>query len=738
MKCINASHALLCLMVLLSTSVFATERMAPMLADQKKVSSPSTGANTLYSVHRHTLDEQGYWTRASYFSIQINDIDAARDYGRISISYNDYYALATLEFANVLSKDGQLKSVSKDAIQLRSVGGSQDFYEDRSEIVFSLPQVEPGSLLEFQITYKTQKRAIDTVSSTSASPYWFQQLVAQDGWRADPVTYFSYQKIIPAKVNMHTKVYAYQAGKPDVKLTDKQRISTWTWTDIPELTIEHAMPPSSELIASIHSSTDTQWQKIDAWTWGKVAPKLVQTDRIDEIINSLDIADNATDHEKIMAVYAYLQKNIRYVFAHLGRGGYEPHFPNEILDSKYGDCKDQTVLALVLLNALGIEAYPALVETINAGKSDTSLVKLIFDHMLVWIPASATHDDIWMDTSGDSGLFPGASAYLHGQPALIVNGQGGKLVEVDMTKNDNLAHLNMLFTLNDKRQVVVDVDMNFQGSFEQNMRHWWQHDNNRETQLKQIFSAIFDDASQYQLTSDVLNSENFNLPLRIVGQFTFTPLEESESSINLGVSVKQLQAVFGSLSGLQIPSTRKNRYVTTLPMTTKLTATFMTPENFSPTLIQSAENFTRPYINLQQTANGDDDSYVVDIDLYQPPLNLSVNEYATFYQELHSLGDTGAWVIHFALNAEKVANANLSKLKRTAGENTVAYQISLAQKYIDSGEFEQALPAAKKAVELDNGNSEAWYMLGVARGLTGLIDESQMAFEKAKQLGYVP
>lgn len=726
------------LLLLFSIPVFATERMAPSLVEQAKISSSSAGAETLFSVHHSILDSRGHWSKTSYYSLKINDINAARDYGRISIPYNNYYSNAKLEFANVFSKDGELKPVSEDAIQVRSVNTTQDFYEDRNEIIFSLPQVEPGSIIEFQITKTTKVKAIDTVLTSSISPYWFQPLVAKDGFRADAVKNFSYQLTVPPTIEMHTKVYGNLPDKPKLEKTDSQYSHTWKWENVPELTIEASMPPSYEFIPSITSSTDTQWEKIDTWTWNKIEPKLVKTSAIDGVISSLNIAGNATDQDKIKAVFAYLQTNIRYVFAHLGRGGYEPHFPDEIINDKYGDCKDQTVLALALFKELGIDAYPLLVETLRQGKSDTSLVELIFDHMMVWIPATKTHEEIWMDTTGDYGLFPGASAYIQGQPAMIVNGKGGKLIQVNMDSQENLAHLDLNYTVNEDLNIIVDVEMLYKGAIEQNMRNWWQHDNNRDTTLKQTFTMIFEDKGQYKLSSEVLNAENIYEPFKIVGQFKFDALKNQDTPINLGVSVIQLIRVFGINSGLQIPKTRKNRYVTALPIKTKLTAKFEAPKNYRSALIQSAENFSRPYFEVQQKIESKGNIFFVEINTHQPPLNLSSVEYENYYNDMLKLGDTGAWVVNMQLDSDKLATNNITQLKNTEGENTLIYQVSLAKKHINSGDFQKALPVALRAVEIDNKNGEAWFVLGMAQGFSGSIEESQQAFENAKKLGFVP
>ena len=738
MKIIQLRLSILLLILLYSMPALSVERLAPPLTAQINISASTSGAHTLYSLHRNTLDKQGNWTRTRYVSVKINDLESARDYGRIRINYNDYYFETKLNFANILTKDGVIKPVAADAIRVIKTGSGQDFYEDRAEIAFSLPQVEPGSILEFQFTKTTKVRAIETIHSDAVSPYWFQKLVAGDGWRADPVANFSYQRSIPAKLKMVTKVYGNQPNLPIHTQDKHQQVSSWNWKNIPKYEIEAYMPPAYKLLPSISSSSDTSWSKIDAWTWQKIAPKLHETQTIREIVASLNISADATDMEKIRAVYGYMQSNIRYVFAHLARGGYEPHSPDQVIHSKYGDCKDQTVLTITLLKSLGVKAYPLLVETPSAGFSDTALVRLIFDHMMVWIPANESHEEVWLDNTGDHTLFPGAAAEIQGQTALIVDGQGGKLIHVDMAENKNFAQLDMVYRFGKKRNIVVSADITFKGIYEQKMRSWWKHDNKRETNLEKLVDSIFGNSGQYELTADVQNSENIHEPFRIAAKFIFKPAENDQIPINLGVSAMQLIRVFGSFSSMQIPDTRRNRYVTNLSSHTRLTVKFETPEIYNAAVIRSAENYEAPYLKLKQQIYKIDDSYHVEINLHQPRVDLSVAEYRTFYEDVLTISEHGAWVVNFQKNTAKTTQAHIRTLEDSGGKETLGYQVALAKRYIDTGEFEKALAPALRAVKIDTKNGEAWFVLGMARGFSGQIEKSQQAFDQAKSLGFVP
>jgi lipoprotein NlpI/transglutaminase-like putative cysteine protease len=80
----------------------------------------------------------------------------------------------------------------------------------------------------------------------------------------------------------------------------------------------------------------------------------------------------------------WVQSEIRYFSVSLGESSHRPHQPSETLARRYGDCKDKTFMLVELLQALGIDAQPVLVNT----RASNSLSKLMptpyaFNHAIV-------------------------------------------------------------------------------------------------------------------------------------------------------------------------------------------------------------------------------------------------------------------------------------------------------------------------------------------------------------------
>lgn len=70
-----------------------------------------------------------------------------------------------------------------------------------------------------------------------------------------------------------------------------------------------------------------------------------------------NIIGNATDDfTKIKRIFDYTQQSFHYLAMSIGESGIIPNEPKEIIKNKYGDCKDMSVLNVVLLKALGYDA----------------------------------------------------------------------------------------------------------------------------------------------------------------------------------------------------------------------------------------------------------------------------------------------------------------------------------------------------------------------------------------------
>lgn len=88
--------------------------------------------------------------------------------------------------------------------------------------------------------------------------------------------------------------------------------------------------------------------------------------------------------ERLLAARRFVQDDVRYLGIELGTYSHTPTKPSKVFERRFGDCKDKTLLLMTMLNELGIEARPALINTnIRRGLDQWQPSPYAFDHVIV-------------------------------------------------------------------------------------------------------------------------------------------------------------------------------------------------------------------------------------------------------------------------------------------------------------------------------------------------------------------
>jgi tetratricopeptide (TPR) repeat protein len=218
-----------------------------------------------------------------------------------------------------------------------------------------------------------------------------------------------------------------EAGHARVIWSDKRKINVRESSSLPQF---------RRATADGKTSVEIAGEKIDPLILPKNAPNRFQIGRLAEASDFAswsDVADlmlplfqqaatiapsSALDQEvariraattdpKLRAQQALslVQDRIRYVAMLIGQGSYVPTAAEATWSRRFGDCKAKTALLLAVLQSLGIEAEPVLVNS-KSGDPVADRLPMIswFDHVLV--RARINGQDYWLDgtRTGDTSL----------------------------------------------------------------------------------------------------------------------------------------------------------------------------------------------------------------------------------------------------------------------------------------------------------------------------------------------
>lgn len=708
-------------------------RIAPPLKTLMRGFKPAdkTEAQVLLRKTNAFIDAQLMSHATSYVAVYINSDEAVRDYSQISVSFNSFYEDIQLEFAHVRTPDGQLDSIKADATQIQSPT-DENFYHDRKELLFSLPNVRKGSVIEFQYRYTDTKKMVPNQWFDSFSFHWWEDRAAGQGSRADAILTSELTITAPASINLFSSdVTAYHITQKRSE-KDQQQTVTWTGKDIAKIELQSDMPREHDYAPYLRVATTDKWNDVARWADGLVEPHLLSDAALAQIVS--DIKKTAlTPEAKVKAVYQTIQDRIRYVFAHVGRGGYEPHDTTDILKNGYGDCKDQTVLAVKLLRDLGIKADPALIVTRGRGIPDMTIPGISFDHMIVHIPAQNGLQEIWMDTTGETSLYPGFSVGIEGQPALIVNEQSKQIsVLPTLGPDKHFAHLELVFDKFDGQNAQASFKLTFGGLYEQRLRSMWQYSRERDKYFRELIGQIYNAAEVIELSTS--NADNLWQPFVINGRFAFTKVWGGDKEpINYAFSITQLTNLFADLRNLHKPADRKQPYVNDPGYSLQTRIVFNSPSAKHQLRIKTrGTNIDNPYYKLVQTGTQEPQRYIVEQNLILKANRIELTNYADFYKKTEELLDSTDWTLAYEYDATA---ADIAALQNN-GKNDIASLIALSKLQIKNGDYQKALETAQSAVTTAPKNAEAHYQLGLALGYTHQFKESDAAFKKAETLGY--
>ncbi len=225
-----------------------------------------------------------------------------------------------------------------------------------------------------------------------------------------------------------------------------------------------------------------------------------------------------SQEQRITAVLQFVQEKIRYLGIEIGTGSYTPNPANLVLQRRFGDCKDKTMLMITLLNAFGIEAYPALVNTnLRNGITKWHPAATAFNHVMVYVKLN--NHAYWLDPTRvpQKGSLNNIYQPDYGS-ALLVKADSNSLVQMPPAKVYKKTIVDD-WTFNESDGTATyKITTEYRGSFADYMRHKLASKPLKETQKTYLdyFAKIYPLITSKQPLNIIDNIENNKLKVEEV------------------------------------------------------------------------------------------------------------------------------------------------------------------------------------------------------------------------------
>ncbi len=325
----------------------------------------------------------------NHFATKALSTSGVEEVSGISIDFDPLYQSLTLHGVT-LWRDGvaqdRLGRARIDLIQ-REKELEYQLYDGTRTLNVIIEDVRPGDTVEYSYTLEGGNPIFGGHFSEALNTRW-----------TVPVGRLHYRMIWPARKPLHIR--NHETGvKPIERRLARETEYIWLSDKVAALQSDGDTPSWYDPFPKINLSDMADWQEVVDWALPLYAEAPV-TEAEQELIGAID-RPQSSQQDKLLQALDFVQEQIRYLGLEMGENSHKPSLPAEVLERRYGDCKDKTRLLVSLLRGLGIEAYPALVNT-HSGVylKDALPTQLAFDHVIVlarldarnyWLDATRTH-----------------------------------------------------------------------------------------------------------------------------------------------------------------------------------------------------------------------------------------------------------------------------------------------------------------------------------------------------------
>ncbi len=318
------------------------------------------------------IDSQDNLSKKTYFrhyAIKVFNSDGIQSMSDIDISFDPAYQKLSLHELKIIREGKIINKILDSNIQTIQQESSAErlIYDGSLTTIINLKDIRENDIIEYSYSITGS----NPINKESYSNTLYQQYVS-------PVNRVFNRIIFPKNIKLNLKLFN---GAKEPKITVTKNLTEYIWDMNAEdfIIYDNNVPQWYNPQRRVALTTYNSWEEVVDWALPLY---------IDEKINTKNILQNNysdSKKENIRRLIEFVQDDIRYLGFESGISAYKPHAPNQILNQRFGDCKDKSLLLISLLRQEGATAYPLL---INTELSDQILNKLpahnLFDHCIVY------------------------------------------------------------------------------------------------------------------------------------------------------------------------------------------------------------------------------------------------------------------------------------------------------------------------------------------------------------------
>lgn len=433
------------------------------------------GYSDLHYEKQVSLLQQAVYTKKA---VHILSEAGVQNQSEISVEYDPAYQSLAFHSIRIIRGGESINKLELSKIKTIQQEKELDrfLYNGSLTAVLFLEDVRKGDVIEYSYTVK------------GFNPIFKNRYAEIFSVQFGVPVYGIYYKLIAPKEKRFTIKNSLTSLQPVVSSTATETVYEWKVGEAAAVHTESNIPSWHDAYPMVMVSEFGSWKEVVDWAAELFPFSTPLTGALQKKVAEIR-AKNATPEAQLLAALRFVQDDVRYMGVEMGVNSHKPHAPAQILTQRFGDCKDKSYLLCTLLRALGIEAYPVLINT-SYKKSIASWqpTPTAFDHATVCVQFNGK--TWWFDPTISFQRGPlQAIAYPDYQVGLVIRPGTNGLTTIPFQDNGKVSTKES-FTMERLRgPAKLKVVTQYSGSFADDTRY--SYHNNSLTEIKKGYKEFY-------------------------------------------------------------------------------------------------------------------------------------------------------------------------------------------------------------------------------------------------------
>ena len=504
---------------------FAADPSALLNASRSYAPVKDANQDTLYARRFVRIEKDGRRTHKYYSVLRYLTHTAIQDQGIISENWSPWLEARPQIRLRVISPTGEIIPMPQESIVDSRVGRtSTNVFTDDRVLEAPIPGLQPGCLVEYETT-RVEKQT-------------FCDAGVAERFLAISLTHtHNFKYTVEHPNDLALQILTHDVVQPVKTVGEKSTRITWDIgslapTDFKKL--EMHVPADVQQIPKIVSCTGKSWGDIARY-YGSLLQS-TESERVNDLVREITSTNKSSDTQDvrlqtISQCMEYLRSNVRYTGLAFGAQSIVPRKPDDTLLSRFGDCKDQSTLLKSMLNAAGIDAEIALVNTYGLRSRKETPGLDSFNHAIVYVPGEPA---LWIDPTQEFQRVGQLPFGLAGDLALVANSDGLTRIPAGVS-TDNRIEIAYDIKLTKANETSMASTYTYYGGAESVARSSYEG-----VSQKDLNAAFTEDAESYRgtlVSARFTRPRDFSQPFQVTAQFNGMKWGHfSQQGVDIGIT----------------------------------------------------------------------------------------------------------------------------------------------------------------------------------------------------------